>query len=250
VTFTIVVMVVAPDVPVTVNDAGPFGVPDEPVAPDPLLPVVLHPARARANRNIAKQAQVAGRKRGTRSHAIALTRIKVARSIENSKPPGISGGAFCGVGGTVETTIVVSLRLTVVPAGAGVAGFVSNEQVVLAGSPEQLSIKLRFEPAGAKTVSGMVRLCPCETVSSDVGGAKPTTTSARGSEFAAANCESPSYWATREFGPAASEEVVRVACPPDSVPVPSETPLLKKVTVPVGVPEAVLATVAVSVTGC
>lgn len=144
--------------------------------------------------------------------------------------------------------------MAVAPPGAAATGFVSNEQAALAGRPEQPSIKLMFEPAGANNVRGIVRLCPCETVSCDGGGANPTTISARGDEFADAKFESPSYCATSEFGPLAREEVVSVACPFElSAPVPSETPLLKNVTVPVGFPgdaPAVLVTVAVSATGC
>jgi hypothetical protein len=49
--------------------------------------------------------------------------------------------------------------------------------------------------------------------------------------------------------PAGKEEVVNVAAPPDSVPVPMLTPPSKNVTVPVGVPKpGVVLTVAVNVT--
>lgn len=50
--------------------------------------------------------------------------------------------------------------------------------------------------------------------------------------------------------PAASADVLRVATPPASVPIPMEFPRSRKVTVPVGVPEpgAAAVTVAVKVT--
>jgi hypothetical protein len=49
--------------------------------------------------------------------------------------------------------------------------------------------------------------------------------------------------------PSASEEVVNVATPPASVPLPITTPPSLKRTVPVGVPDE-LVTVAVKVTAC
>ena len=50
--------------------------------------------------------------------------------------------------------------------------------------------------------------------------------------------------------PTASEDVDNLATPPLSAPVPMDAPLLKKVTLPVGVPPVAEVTVAVKVTDC
>ena len=106
--------------------------------------------------------------------------------------------------------MVVRVRWTVVPLGPGVAGFMSNEQPVFAGRPEQLSVKLMAEPAGANRVRGITRFCPDVTVRFVGGGANPATTTARVIEFPGAKIESPSYCARMESCPAVSEEVVSV----------------------------------------
>jgi hypothetical protein len=66
-------------------------------------------------------------------------------------------------------------------------------------------------------------------------------------EVLEAKFESPPYCAVMECEPAARMEVVNVATPPLSVPVPSVVTPSRNVTVPVGVPPAPL-TVAVNVT--
>lgn len=154
-------------------------------------------------------------------------------------------------GGSFELAMVVRVSWTIVPFGLGVTGFMSNMQVVFAGRPEQLSVKLMFEPAGANRVRGMTSFCPRVTLRCVGGGANPATTTVKGDEFPGANFESPSYCARMKSCPAANEEVVNVACPPGlNVPAPSKIPLAKKVTVPVGIPAVVLVAVAVSMTGC
>ena len=62
---------------------------------------------------------------------------------------------------------------------------------------------------------------------------------------------SPLYWAVIELAAIGRALVVSVAVPPESVAVPTELPLFRKSTVPVGEPAPGLAavTVAVSVTG-
>src|SRR5258706_12607165 len=73
-----------------------------------------------------------------------------------------------------------------------------------------------------------------------------------GAELLGAKFESPEYCATIESAPAGNEELFSNACPAFTADVPSKTPLLKKATLPDGVPVAVVAelfTVAVSVTG-
>lgn len=97
VTSTVVEIMVVPDVPVTINDAGPFGVPVTPPAPEPLGLLVPHPARTNANANAIRQTQEAVCQRGARRHPIRLkkiARIKAARSDTNSKSLGDNGGAF------------------------------------------------------------------------------------------------------------------------------------------------------------
>lgn len=58
------------------------------------------------------------------------------------------------------------------PLGGGPADtwFDPNMQEVVAGSPEQLSVNIRFEPGAPTTVKGMLRLCPAVTVSGSEGG--------------------------------------------------------------------------------
>jgi len=76
--------------------------------------------------------------------------------------------------------------------------------------------------------------------------------SAKGKELLGAKFESPEYCATIESAPVGSEEILSAACPAFTADVPSDTPLLKKLTLPDGVPVGVaplLLTVAVSVTG-
>ena len=69
-------------------------------------------------------------------------------------------------------------------------------------------------------------------------------------ELLVAKVASPPYTAVIECDPMASVEIVKVALPAVSVPVPiAVTPSLN-VTVPVGVPVAVVLTVAVKVTDC
>lgn len=154
-------------------------------------------------------------------------------------------------GDNFELAIVSSVMWKVVPVGLAITGFVSNKQDAFTGSPEQLSVKLMAGVLGPYTVTGMTRLCPLVTARPDGSGANPVTTTGSGLEFPAAKFASPLYCATREFGPAASDEVFVDACPVEfSVPVPSETPFAKKVTAPEGLPEAVLITVADSARGC
>src|SRR6202051_2659298 len=114
-------------------------------------------------------------------------------------------------------------------------------QVTYAGRPEQLSVKLMFEPTGANRVRGMTSFCPRVTLRCAGGDANPATTTVKGDEFPGENFESPSYCARIKSCPAANEEVVNVACPPGiNGPAPSEIPLAKKVTVPEGTPAGVL----------
>ena len=52
----------------------------------------------------------------------------------------------------------------------------------------------------------------------------------------APNVPSPPYWAVIEWDPAERLLMLKVACPPLSVPVPRLVDPSRKVTVPVGVP--------------
>ena len=84
-------------------------------------------------------------------------------------------------------------------------------------------------------------------------GANPATTIDVGAELLDAKFESPPYWATIEFGPAARDELATLVFPLLSrAPGPSETPFAKNVTDPDGVPDAVAgpATVAESIVAC
>src|SRR5258706_9866252 len=64
-----------------------------------------------------------------------------------------------------EAASVTSVSWTIVPVGgeAGVTGFDPKVQVAFAGSPEQLSVNLRFEPGAAYSASGITRLWPAVT---------------------------------------------------------------------------------------
>lgn len=67
-------------------------------------------------------------------------------------------------------------------------------------------------------------------------------------EVLVANVASPEYFAVMECAPAASVDVVRVALPALSAPLPMEVAPSRNETVPEGVPGELLLTVAVSVT--
>jgi hypothetical protein len=67
-------------------------------------------------------------------------------------------------------------------------------------------------------------------------------------EVLVANVASPEYFAVMEWAPEASADVVRVAFPALSVPLPREFVPSRNETVPEGVPGEPLLTVAVSVT--
>jgi hypothetical protein len=106
----------------------------------------------------------------------------------------------------------------------------------------------------AVMVAVKVTLCPKtgalgENVSVVVVIAFPTVTVVTG-EVLDVNVESPEYWAVIELAPIARAVGGSEATPSVSVAVPSEVVPLKNWTVPVGVPEVIAATVAVSVTSC
>lgn len=138
------------------------------------------------------------------------------------------------------------------PFRLGVTGLLSNMQVAFAGSPEQLSAKLIAGVVGPYTIMGMTRFWPRVTTSEAGSGANPATTMVSGFEFPAAKFASPPYCATMEFCPAPIKEVFIDAWPAEfSAPAPSAIPFAKNVTVPEGLPEAVLlVTTAESMTGC
>jgi hypothetical protein len=69
-----------------------------------------------------------------------------------------------------------------------------------------------------------------------------------GADVEPLNAASPPYSAVIECAPAGKDDVVKVACPlPLSAPVPSAVAPFRNVTVPVGVPDAAVVTVAVKV---
>ena len=115
-------------------------------------------------------------------------------------------------------------------------------------------MKLSPEPACAYSVSGNCKLCPAVTTNPEGGAAKPVTIVSSVVEFAGAKFASPSYCANKECGPATNEEVVSAAFPlPSKVLMPSETPLSKKFTLPVGDIFAALLkllTVVIRLVGC
>jgi len=88
------------------------------------------------------------------------------------------------------------------------------------------------------------------TVGGVAGGganAAAPTVSLIEADVLAAKLASPEYCAVIGCEPAVSEDVVSVACPPLTFPLPIWAPLSKKVTNPLGAPLAELATVAVNV---
>ena len=134
---------------------------------------------------------------------------------------------------------------------AGVTGFGMNAQVDLAGAPTQLKVNVSPGPLDAKAMSDIGTLCPAVTC----GAAEFTTIAAvptvwlTAVEALATKVASPLYCAVTECVPAVRVEIEIAALPPLSVAgapicdVPS-----KNVTVPVGVPTAVLVTAAVNIT--
>lgn len=89
-----------------------------------------------------------------------------------------------------------------------------------------------------------------ELEASIVTVAAAPTVCANAAEVLVRNWESPLYFAVIECGPSISAVacVLKVATPPDRLPLPSEVLPSKKVTLPVGAPPYAGVTVAVKVT--
>lgn len=117
-----------------------------------------------------------------------------------------------------------------------------------------VTVPVGAPPAEVVTVAVNVTACPPTAGLSDevsaVDVARGLMVSATAEELLGAKFVSPEYCAKIECEPVVSEEIVNAACPALAAPVPSDAPLSKKLTLPDGVPVAVLLTVAVSVIGC
>jgi hypothetical protein len=176
VTFTTVVTVVVPDVPVTLTAAAPFGVPGEP-------PLELeeedaeHPTIIKASVNTARHMPNTRRRLGACRNLIMPVTRNAHRITASTVTPNGHGPLRGSAGINVEAAIVESVSWTVVPFGGvpGVTGFDPNAQDAFAGRPEQLSVNVRFEPGAAYSVSGTTRLWPAVTTNCAGGGANPAT---------------------------------------------------------------------------
>jgi len=118
----------------------------------------------------------------------------------------------------------------------------------------KLTVPLGVTPVDEVTVAVKVTSCP----TLDGFGAEPSTAVVMAlftvwvkvADVLLANRASPPYTATIFSEPAGRLDVLKVACPELSVPVPSTVVPCLKVTVPVGAPGPEGVTVAVNVTDC
>jgi hypothetical protein len=151
--------------------------------------------------------------------------------------------------------------IELVPVGSVVVSSVATPLVSVPVPRVVEPLRKVTEPVGetdpvvvAVMVAVKVTLCPKTgalgvNVSVVVVIAFPTVTVVTG-EVLDVNVLSPEYWAVIELAPVARAVGGSEATPPAIVAVPSEVVPLKNWTVPVGVPEVIAATVAVSVTSC
>ena len=174
----------APEVPVTVNAAGPFGVPVY-VG----LELLAHPTSTIARATTTKHAPNAIRRGGACRNRIMPAANNAASSMEISsthRGPGVRSDGW--VGNSELAVSNVSCNIVPLGGGPGATGLVPNKQDAFAGSPTQLSVKLNPDPLAAYTVIGITRFCPAVTGGGAEMGAKPATItfSVRGAEVLAA----------------------------------------------------------------
>lgn len=97
-----------------------------------------------------------------------------ARTAEISGRPQGHGLRFDGLAGRSEFEVEKASCIAV-PFGGGnpVAGFGLKEHDDFKGSPEQPSVKVRFDPGAARSVRLIMTLCPAITGVVDETGANP-----------------------------------------------------------------------------
>jgi hypothetical protein len=152
--------------------------------------------------------------------------IPISSPANPSKPknPGIGIG-FRPINSDAEAACVENVICTCDPLGGGPGanGLGLKLHDEFAGKPEHDIVNVRFEPGAANIVSGKVTLCPAVTVGIVAGNgpnAATFTISLVDADMLAAKIELPEYCALIECEPAASEDVVKIAWPLLTAPVP------------------------------
>jgi hypothetical protein len=224
-TATVFVIVVEPEVAVTVIFAIPFGVP--PVSVPPGLDPPPPQPKIVAARTTTAAVPHARRRLGFGLRQANKLPMPVRRLANPSKPrnPGVAiGGRRISTdaeGAWVENVICTCDPLGGGPGANGLGVKVHDE---FAGRPEHDIVNERFEPGAANIVSAKVTLCPTATVgivAGDGPNSAAFTASLVDADVLAAKMELHEYCALIECEPTESEDVLKIAWPLLTAPVPT-----------------------------